>query len=203
MDKYSFDRFVKKENQNKKKKIIRLVITFLAVSAVSYGFIYSDVFKNNQTAYYIFIGLFATVVAYFNGYFKAPKEELNGYFEGKVTFTPHEIIIGEDSYALNTIQKITIHNQDYVGKKEKEFGEFEKQQGSFGVNNQLILDLGQKQFIETDFKQNRENEMEKIKSILIAYHLQDKLSFDDLVNLLKIEYDIDKNELKKSIERKR
>lgn len=202
MDKYSFERFIKQKNQNKKGKILRLIATFLAVSLVSYVFIYSDLFKDNQTAYYIFIGIFATVVAYFNGYFKAPKVELPGYFDGKITFTKNDITIGTDTYRLDAIQAITIHNNDYVGKIEKEFGEFEKKQGSFGVNNQLILDVGQKHFIEADFKQNSETEFEKMKSILITYHLQNKLSFDDLINILKIEYDIDRNELKKQIERK-
>ena len=203
MDKYSFDRFIKQKNQKKASKIIRLLVTFLAVSAVSYIFIYTDLFKDNQTAYYIFIGIFATVVAYFNGYFKTPKEELPGVLEGKITFTPQQISIGNDSYSIENIKGITIHNNDYVGKILKEFGEFEKKQGSFGIDNQIILDLGNKNFVEADFKQTFETEFEKLKNILISYHIKGKFSFEDLVNILKLEYDIDKNELKKLIERKR
>ena len=199
MDNYSFDRFIKQKDQVKKKKILRLIVTFLGISAISYVFIYSGLFKENTTAYYIFIGIFASLVAYFNGYFKAPKQELKGTIDGKVTFKKNDITIGNEKYDIQSIQLITIHNNDYVGKKEKEFGEFEKDKGSFGVNNQVILDLGNKKFVEADFKQQSENEFGKMKSILIAYHKMNKISFDDLVSILKLEYDIDKNELKKEL----
>lgn len=199
MDKYSFDRFIKQKDQGKKKNILRLIVTFLGISAISYVFIFSGLFKENNTAYYIFIGIFATLVAYFNGYFKAPKQELDGVIDGKITFTKKDITVGTDKYDIQNIQLITIHNNDYVGKKEKDFGEFEKEKGSFGVNNQIILDLGNKNFVEADFRQQSENEFEKMKSILIAYHQLNKISFDDLISILKVEYDIDKNELKRQI----
>lgn len=199
MDKYSFDRFIKQKDQVKKKNIVRLIVTFLGISAISYVFIYAGLFQENNTAYYIFIGIFATLVAFFNGYFKTPKEEIKGTFDGKVTFTKKDITIGNETYDIQSIQLITIHNNDYVGKKEKEFGEFEKEKGSFGVNNQVILDLGNKKFVEADFKQQTENEFTKMKPILMAYHKMNKISFEDLVAILKLEYDIDKNELKNEI----
>lgn len=199
MDKYSFDRFIKQKNSNKKKKVLRLFVSFLILSAISYIFLELGFFKENNTAYYIFIGILATITAWINGYFKAPKNEMEGYLEGKITFSKNQISIGEEVYALNDIQSITIHNNDFVGKTELEHGEFEKKDGSFGVNNQLILDLGGRNFVEADFKQYKEHEMDKMKSILIHYHQQNKLSFEDLVAILKIEYDIDRNELKKAI----
>ena len=202
MDKYSFERFIKQKNQNRKKKIIRLVATFIILSAISYLFIESEVFKNNNTAFYIFMVFLATGAAYFNGYFKAPKEELEGYFDGKITFTKDAISIAENTYQIQDIKNITIHNNDYVGKKTKDFGEFEKSSGSNGVDNQVILDLGNRNFVEAAFKQSKLNEFDKMKKILIAYHKQDKISFEDLVYILKLEYDIDKNELKKQINKR-
>ena len=199
MDKYSFDRFVKQKNQNRAKKIVRLIVTFLILSFVSYLFIEAEVFKDNNTLFYIFMVVLASIAAYFNGYFKAPTEELEGIFEGKVTFAKDYIEINEEKYPLNTIQSITIHNNDYKGKKVLDHGEFEKKGGSQGVDNQVILDLGKRQFVEASFKQNSLNEFDKMKKILIAYHIDNKLSFDDLVYILKIEYDIDKNVLRKQI----
>ena len=199
MDKYSFERFIKQKNKNRSKKFLRIFVSFLILSAISYIFLELGFFKENTTAYYIFVGVLATITAWINGYFKAPKAELDGYIDGKITFTKNEITIGEETYPLSTIQSIAIHNNDYVGKTELEHGEFEKKDGSFGVNNQVILDLGSRNFIEVDFKQKKENEFEKMKKILIHYHKQNKLSFDDLVSILKIEFDIDKNELRKSI----
>lgn len=204
MDKYSFDRFIKQKNQKSNKdKIIRYILSFFILSAVSYIFIQFGFFKENNTLYYIFIGILATAVAYLNGYFKRPTQELNGYFDGKITFKKEGIEIGIEKYAIENIHSITIHNNDFVGKKELEHGEFEKEDGSLGVDNQLIIDLGKRNFVETDFKQKTENEFIKMKSILIEYHLKHKMTFDDLVNIMHLEYDIDKNELKKAIDKRR
>jgi len=199
MDKYSFDRFIKQKISNKKKKFIRLFVSFLILSGISYVFLELGYFKENTTTYYIFIGVLATITAWINGYFKSPKNELDGYFDGKITFSKNEITIGDEKYPLDIIHSITIHNNDFVGKTVLEHGEFENKEGSFGIDNQLILDLGNRNFIETDFKQKHEHEFEKIKSILIHYHKLNKISFDDLVSILKIEFDIDRNELKKQI----
>lgn len=202
MDKYSFDRFIKQKNQNRGKKILKLVTTFLILSAISYVFIEFEVFKGNNTAFYIFMVILATAAAYFNGYFKAPKEELDGYFDGKVTFSKKNITIGETEYTINEINSITIHNNDYVGKKLYEQHEFETKGKSQGIDNQIILDLGNRNFIEANFKQYTLGEFEKMKKILISYHKLDKLTFDDLVYIMKLEYDIDKNELKKQINKR-
>ncbi|MBS7333943.1 MAG: hypothetical protein KIG88_10150 [Weeksellaceae bacterium] len=202
MDKYSFDRFIKQKNQNRLNKILKLVVTFLILSAISYVFIELEIFKDSNTAFYIFMIILATIAAYFNGYFKAPKVDLEGYFDGKITFTKDSISIGNDSYSIQDIESITIHNNDYVGKKLYEQHEFETKGKSQGVDNQLILDLGNRKFIEAEFKQYTLGEFEKMKKILISYHKADKLTFDDLVYIMKLEYDIDKNELKKQINKR-
>ena len=202
MDKYSFDRFIKQKNQNRGKKILKLIATFLILSAISYVFIEFEVFKGNNTAFYIFMVILATAAAYFNGYFKAPKEELEGHFDGKITFTKDNISIGENTYQIQDINTITIHNNDYVGKKLYEQHEFETKGKSQGTDNQLILDLGNRNFIEAEFKQRSLSEFEKMKKILISYHKADKLTFEDLVYIMKLEYDIDKNELKKQINKR-
>ncbi len=202
MEKYSFDRFIKERNKNKKKKIIKMAISFIVISAISYLFISFGLFKDNNIAYYGFIAVLATIVAYLNGYLKKEENNLEGYFDGKIIFTKNEITIVEETYPLEKIERITIHNNDYVGKAEKDFGEFESDKKSHGVNNQIILDLGNKHFVEVDFKQHTKNEFDKLKHILIAYHKQDKLTFDDLVYILKLEYDIDKNELRKQINKR-
>jgi len=202
MDNYSFERFIQEKKKNKTKRIIRLIISFIIISAISYLFINFGFFKDNNIAYYGFMLILATVVAYFNGYFNKEKNNLDGYFDGRIIFSKNEITIVKDTYPIDKIERITIHNNDYVGKKEKDFGEFDSHETSHGVNNQLILDLGNKHFVEVDFKQYSLNEFEKLKHILIHYHKNDKLSFDDLVYILKLEYDIDKNELRKQINKR-
>lgn len=199
MDKYSFDRFIKEKNKNRRKKFFKLFISFIIISAISYLFINLGFFKDNNVAYYSFMLILATIAAYFNGYFKKEDNDIDGYFDGKIIFSKNEITIVEDTYPLERIERITIHNNDYVGKNKKDFGEIESHEKSHGVNNQLILDLGNKHFIEVDFKQFSLNEFNKLKHILIHYHKNNKLSFEDLVYILKLEYDIDKNELRKQV----
>lgn len=199
MDNYGFDRYIKQKRKFQKKKFTRLFISFLIITAVSYAFISLGIFENNNIAYYGFMIVLATVVAYFNGYFKKEDKQMEGILEGKIIFSKNEIAIVENSYPIEHIERITIHNNDYIGKSEKDFGDFDSGSKSHGVNNQLILDLGNKHFVEVDFRQSSLNEFEKMKNILIHYHKNDKLTFDDLVYILKLEYDIDKNELRKQI----
>lgn len=202
MDKYTFDIFIsEKQPKNKRKKLIRLLVSLILLSALSYVFIELKIFQNN-TQYYIFVGVLATGVAYFNGYFKKPQHKLEGYLEGKITFSKSLIQVGSDIIPVEEITQLTIHNNDYVGKKIKDFGEFDNPDGSHGVDNQLILKTKDNRQLEVNFRQVSQDEFSKLKSILISYHNSGILSFDDLVYLMKLEYDIDKNELKKLINRR-
>ncbi len=202
MDKYTFDIFVgEKTTKKTSKKLVRLLVSFLILSALSYVFIELKIFQNN-TQYYIFLGILATAVAYFNGYFKRPDHKLPGKLEGKITFAKTLIQIDNELYPSAEIEQLTIHNNDYVGKKVKDFGEFENPNGSHGVDNQLILKASNKRYAEVSFRQITQDEFSKMKPILISYHKQGLLTFDDLVYLMKVEYDIDKNELRKQLNKR-
>ena len=198
MDKYSFDIFVKEKSKKSPKSFIKLIISFLAVSLISYVFLEFKIFKND-TFYYIFIGVLATIVSYLNGYFKKPDAKLAGHFDGKLTFSTEGIKIKDNFHPINTLLSIVIDNNDYEGKKVKDFGEFESQNGSHGVNNRLTLKTKDDQFIEVDFKQKSLDEFTKIQPILISYYKNNLLTEDDLIYIMKFEYDIDKNELRKKL----
>ena len=86
MDKYSFDLFVKEKPKKDPKSIVKMILSFIAVSIISYVFLEWKIFEN-QTYYYIFIGVLATIVAYLNGFFKKPEPTLDGKIDGKLTFS--------------------------------------------------------------------------------------------------------------------
>ena len=92
-----------------------------------------------------------------------------------------------------------IENNDYVGKKVKEFGEFELPNGSHGVSNLITIKTKSNQFVEANFKQNKENEFVKMEAILFNYYKHQLLSEEDLGEILNLEHDIDKRELNKKL----
>ena len=131
MDKYSFDIFVKEKPKKNPKSFIKLIVSFLAVSLISYVFLEFKIFKND-TFYYIFIGVLATIVAYLNGYFKKPETKLEGHFDGKLTFSTEGIKIKDNFHPINTLLSIVIDNNDYEGKKVKDLAQI------FGRNEGAI-----------------------------------------------------------------
>lgn len=198
MDNYSFEIFVPEKKKKSSKGIAKVIISFLIVTVVSFICLELEIFKN-QTYYYIFIGILATLVAYFNGYFKKPSTELLGTSDGKITFEKKGITIKDEFFPIKDIYSIIIDNDDYKGKKIKEFGEFETEKGSDGVSNLFTLKTKNNKFIEVYFKQNSLNEFQKIENILIDYYKSNLLSEDDLISILNYESDIDKIELKKKL----
>ena len=198
MDKYSFDLFVKEKPKKDPKSIVKMILSFIAVSIISYVFLEWKIFEN-QTYYYIFIGVLATIVAYLNGFFKKPELTLDGKVDGKLTFSNDGIQFNDQFYSIQDLYSIMIENNDYVGKKVKEFGEFELPNGSHGVSNLITIKTKSNQFVEANFKQNKENEFVKMEAILINYYKHQLLSEEDLVEILKLEHDIDKRELNKKL----
>ena len=198
MDKYSFEIFVPEKPKKINKQIAKVILSFLAVTVISFVFLELNVFKN-QTYYYIFIGLLATAVAYWNGYFKKPSTELKGNFDGKLTFSNEGISVKDQFYPINELYSIIIDNKDYKGKSVKEFGEFDNPNGSHGISNLITLKTKDNQFVEVYFLQKSLSEFSKIESFLIQYYKSNLLSEDDLISIMHLEYDIDKNELRKKL----
>ena len=175
-----------------------MILSFIAVSIISYVFLEWKIFEN-QTYYYIFIGVLATIVAYLNGFFKKPEPTLDGKIDGKLTFSNDGIQFNDQFYSIQDLYSIMIENNDYVGKKVKEFGEFELPNGSHGVSNLITIKTKSNQFVEANFKQNKENEFVKMEAILINYYKHQLLSEEDLGEILNLEHDIDKRELNKKL----
>ncbi|GGE98972.1 hypothetical protein SAMN05443634_1057 [Chishuiella changwenlii] len=198
MDKYSFEIFIPAKPKRDTMKFVKVVLSFLAVSVISFVMLELEIFKN-KTYYYIFVGVLATLVAYLNGYFKKPTNDLKGGFDGKLTFSNDGIAINNDFYSVKDLYSILIDNDDYKGKKIKEFGEFDHPEGSNGVDNLLTLKTKANKFIEVYFLQKTSTEFNKIESILINYYKQNLLTEEDLVSILKYKSDSDKMELNRKL----
>lgn len=198
MDKYSFDIFIPIKPKRDTSKIIKIILSFLAVSIISFVMLEMEIFKN-KTYYYIFIGVLATMVAYLNGYFKKPTNDLKGGFDGKLTFSEDGITIKDEFYSIKNLYSVLIDNDDYKGKKVKEFGEFDLPEGSNGIGNLLTIKTKDNKFVEAYFLQKNETEFSKIEHILIAYYKENLLSEEDLVTILKYDSDIDKMELNRKL----
>lgn len=198
MDKYSFEIFIPTKPKRDTMKFVKVVLSFLAVSFISFVMLELEIFKN-KTYYYIFVGVLATLVAYLNGYFKKPTNDLKGGFNGQLTFSNDSITINDDFYSVKDLYSILIDNDDYKGKKIKEFGEFESPEVSNGVDNLLTLKTKANKFIEVYFLQKTSTEFNKIEPILINYYKQNLLTEEDLVSILKYKSDSDKMELNRKL----
>ncbi len=83
----------------------------------------------------------------------------------------------------------------------RDFGEFKREEKSFGVNNFITVQNQMNTFFETQFKQKTRKEFENMREILLEYYKNGLFDYEDLVYIMKIEYDLDKSELKKDLEK--
>ncbi|MDK7674620.1 hypothetical protein QP547_02180 [Weeksella virosa] len=200
MVKYTFEIFVKEKKNIKLRNILFNLFILGLVSGLSYIFTVEG-WLENSFVWIIYILIMATIVAYFNKMFQKEKYEPKGTTMGEIAFYPDKIFLGDTLIPTKNIKHITIKNDDYVGKEVRDFGEFKREEGSFGVHNFLTIQDHNNTFKEVQFKQKTRKEFQNMREILIDYYHQDLLDYDDLLYIMKIEYDLDKIELKKDLER--
>lgn len=198
MVKYSFPIFVKEKKRFKHLKILLNLGILAFISAISYLLVIND-WLENSLVWIVYVLAMATFVAYLNKLFVREKYSPEGSLNGELSFYRDKIMIGENIILIDQIRLLNIKNDDYVGKEVREFGEFKREEGSFGVNNSITIQDRQQKFFETRFKQESRKEFDKMRPILLEYAKKGILDYEDLVYLLKIEYDIDKNELKQQM----
>lgn len=126
-------------------------------------------------------------------------KRLGGIIDGILTFDFEEIKIDKLVVKLTDIKKIETSFHDYEGRKlGYSFYDFDGDLSN-GVDNCLILHKNDGSQINTFFFQQIGNESKKIKKYLIHYHLQGKIHFLHLIDLLGItDYD-EIQEFKKEI----
>ncbi|WP_206688706.1 hypothetical protein [Aestuariibaculum suncheonense] len=115
-------------------------------------------------------------------------QNLNGKFDGELIFSNDKIILGKETILLSSIKDVRIYNRDYKGKYayRKTF----KPKLLQGVENEIKIELLNGNIIVKRFLQTKKNEISKVFNVLKKYHLQDKIHFLHLIEVMGInDYD--------------
>jgi Ca2+/Na+ antiporter len=114
------------------------------------------------------------------------KEVLKGDFVGYLIFRPEKIFANREEFELEEIVKLEFYADDFDGKFTGSSRSIEPKLSN-GVNNRITVHLRNRAKKDFYFLQNYEGEfLKKMKELLIAYHLKDKISFLALIQYIGI-----------------
>lgn len=140
----------------------------------------------------------AALIAVLIGNFKPPP--LRGKLEGFISFYNDKITVGNEVFNLNEIKRIKITNDDYYGKlKHMGRGNFNARYSN-GVDNELLIELNSSKASLYNFEMYNPDDFQKIRPELINLHLQGKLEFGILINILGLEKDDEINDFRNSLQ---
>lgn len=164
-----------------------LVLGILAL-LVSVGFLNERIVSVDQHAISQAFG-WAIITTIVLGYvrrlfFIGRPEKLHGVLEGFLEFRPECVVIDVDEIPLADIESVEIDNTDYWGKTVGSPRGFTST-FSAGVDNTLTIRKINGSIIRVHFALNHEYEMGHLQEVLTDYHLKGKMSFDNLVTVLK------------------
>lgn len=150
----------------------------------------------------IIVGCTGIVYFVFGFYSLSEKEKLNGSFTGYLIFSKSIISVGDKVYHLNDVLKIEFFVGDYDGLIDGYLGFSPIPKISNGVGNSIRLKMYNGTEEKFNFQLNYENEFQKkMSDLLISYHLQDKISFQTLIQYIGISDSYEQiQEFKKELE---
>lgn len=142
-----------------------------------------------QDSIYKYIGLIGLAFFIVGTLYKfsrfAKPEKLNGKLVGFLEFKLDSIIIDQEQYGIDEIEKISIINNDFYGKGTGGSKGFDSNLSN-GVDNHLTLTLKDKRKISCMFEIYYEHDIRKLDEILIDYYSLGKMDFNQLINILKL-----------------
>lgn len=115
----------------------------------------------------------------------AKPEKLNGKLVGFLEFKLDSIIIDQEQYSIDEIEKISIVNNDFYGKGTGSSRGFDSNLSN-GVDNYLTLTLKDKRKVSCMFEIYYEQDIRKLDEFLIDYYSLGKMDFNQLINILKL-----------------
>jgi hypothetical protein len=203
MDNVEFSQYV----PSGKSRVGRDLIAFTILSFCLAFMWLNDGFLNWAFVRWIVYAIFAvSIIGYAYLYFHSlnEKEVLKGDFVGYLIFTPENICANKEEFRLEEIDKLEIFADDFEGKSTEASRSIEPKLSN-GVNNRITVHLKNSAKKDFYFLQNYEGEfIKKMKELLIAYHIKDKLSFSALIQYIGITDDYGKvQEFKKEVELQR
>ncbi len=126
-------------------------------------------------------------------------EKINGSLDGTLALYEDRIIIKQQVYLLIEIESIDLSVTDYLGAYRYHDGDSIEPSKSNGTGNWIELTLISKKKCKTYFQQPYEGAFIKNRDELIAYHLEGKISFLRLIDILGITKYEDIQAFKKTI----
>jgi hypothetical protein len=119
-------------------------------------------------------------------YSMSEREKLDGDFVGYLVFGPQKILAKQKEVDIEILRKIEFFVYDFDGKNWNNPRSAEPKVSN-GTGNEVRLITKANSTIIYNFQQNYENEFEKkMREVLISYHLQEKISFLVLIQLIGI-----------------
>lgn len=117
----------------------------------------------------------------------AKPEKLHGKLVGFLEFKADSILIDQEQYSIDEIEKISIINNDFYGKGTRSSRGFDSNLSN-GVDNHLTLTLKDNRKVSCMFEIYYEHDIRKLDKILIAYYSLGKIDFNQLIKILKLRH---------------
>jgi hypothetical protein len=187
-----FTIFIKSNKFNWTVNKIALLVFAIVFGTFQINKSFENPFKDLINKYTGLIGLafFIGGTIYKFSRFAKP-EKLNGKLVGFLEFKSDSIIIDQEQYGIDEIEKISIVNNDFYGKGTGSSRGFDSNLSN-GVDNHLTLILKDKRKVSCMFEIYYEQDIRKLDEILIDYYSLGKMDFNQLIKILKLKrYEIE------------
>lgn len=132
---------------------------------------------------YLMIGCFIIgLILKFKGFTEI--EPLRGKLDGSIVFNKDSISVKDEIFQIDEVRKIQISNDDYNGRLNG------TSKGNFGpalsngTNNFIVIFFESGISKRYQFELINSDDFQKIRNILIEYHLKGKMDFDEIANVL-------------------
>jgi len=203
--KYKFNRYIAMPKKFDTSFLISKVALIIVL-----GYFALRIFRFSYLPIFFIDGLILCItVAYFLNREKVKTqsmykyEPLHGQLVHDLIFTPDYIKIDQVEYSLDLIFEIKfVEHEDFYGALKYVNGNF-KGALSQGVYNFLILKLKNGVEVQSQFQQINRHELRNIRTMLEKYCEAGLLSFNHLVEILRIESMNEREILRIDLERKK
>jgi hypothetical protein len=205
IDKYKFNRYIASGKKFDNGFLISKVGMLIVI-----GYFAVRIFRFSYLPIFFIDGLILCItVAYFFNREKIKKqsmykhEPLHGQLINDLVFTTDYIKIEQVEYPLDLIFEIKlVEHEDFYGALKYKNGNFEGAL-SQGVYNFLVLKLRNGDEIHCQFQQVSRHELRNIRYMLEKYYTEGLISFNHLVEILRIESMNEREMLRVDLERKK
>lgn len=205
IDKYKFNRYITVPKKFDNGYLISKVGMFIVFSYFALR-----IFKFSYLPLFFIDGLICCItIAYFFNRERIKKqsmykhEPLHGQLLYDLVFTPDYIKIGQTEYPLDLIFEIKfVEHEDFYGALKYKNRSFEGAL-SQGVYNFLVLKLRNGEEIQCQFQQVNRHELRNIRAMLEKYYTLGLISFNHLVEILRVESMNEREILRVDLERKK